>query len=386
MSNEIIEGRLEHFRASFQKLFRTSDTKSFSFESAIAAEHRSKPELIKEVREIVKGGSEPFLLGQEFYKTVNKRLGSIGSRQSESVSKLKHHKKYFNEFYTIIGEALLAEGDIVDIFSDTHHKIMSFHNQDPKFTKLRSTLFHLLTVVLACRTNSTSIFGMVNFFKDVTEYFFGKRLFGFCDHEIKESYIKLNNLVETLYSTMKNTWNWNVKNRLEVQSALWMAFHTESKLIAAVRLENQNQKKISSSMKNFEEQIATIITKTEIDTFTKRRIGQDLLRQDMLTYCKGNCMLTGISNKELLRVSHIKPWKNSNHIERLDVQNCLLLSALWDVAFDRGLVTFEDDGHPKFSSKLKNDSRKELRYKTPILLTTNHKTYLQWHRKHVFKG
>ena len=38
--------------------------------------------------------------------------------------------------------------------------------------------------------------------------------------------------------------------------------------------------------------------------------------------------------------------------ERLDVHNGLLLSALWDAAFDRGLVTFDDEGRPVFSSSL----------------------------------
>lgn len=55
--------------------------------------------------------------------------------------------------------------------------------------------------------------------------------------------------------------------------------------------------------------------------------------------------LTGISDTALLRASHIIPWKDcASDRERLDVHNGLLLSALWDAAFDRGLVTFGDDG------------------------------------------
>jgi hypothetical protein len=37
----------------------------------------------------------------------------------------------------------------------------------------------------------------------------------------------------------------------------------------------------------------------------------------------------------------------------LDVHNGFLLSALWDAAFDRALVTFDDDGNPQFSSALR---------------------------------
>jgi predicted restriction endonuclease len=45
----------------------------------------------------------------------------------------------------------------------------------------------------------------------------------------------------------------------------------------------------------------------------------------------------------------------------LDVYNGLLLSVLWDAAFDRGLVTFDDDGRPVFSANLSEIERAELR-------------------------
>jgi putative restriction endonuclease len=38
--------------------------------------------------------------------------------------------------------------------------------------------------------------------------------------------------------------------------------------------------------------------------------------------------------------------------QRPDVHNGLLLSALWDAAFDRGLVSFADDGTVLASSQL----------------------------------
>jgi len=38
----------------------------------------------------------------------------------------------------------------------------------------------------------------------------------------------------------------------------------------------------------------------------------------------------------LLRASHIVPWAECDDAQRLDVQNGLLLSALWDAALDRG--------------------------------------------------
>ena len=76
------------------------------------------------------------------------------------------------------------------------------------------------------------------------------------------------------------------------------------------------------------------------------RAGQNVLRVHLL-HTREKCALTGIKNSDLLRVSHIKPWARFENI-RLDPNNCLLLSASWDAAFDRGLITFSQEGILKF--------------------------------------
>ena len=80
---------------------------------------------------------------------------------------------------------------------------------------------------------------------------------------------------------------------------------------------------------------------------------------------------------DLVRASHIVPWKDCpGDAERLNVHNGLLLSALWDAAFDRGLVTFDDDGRPEFSPGLSERARTELRSQHSIPLTENHRERL----------
>jgi predicted restriction endonuclease len=66
------------------------------------------------------------------------------------------------------------------------------------------------------------------------------------------------------------------------------------------------------------------------------------------------------------------------------VHNGLLLSALWDAAFDRGLVAFDDDGRPQFSPRLSERARAELRWQSPIPLTDRHRARLAWHRREAF--
>lgn len=64
------------------------------------------------------------------------------------------------------------------------------------------------------------------------------------------------------------------------------------------------------------------------------------------------CRLTGITNPTLLIASHIKPWRLCDSAaERLDGNNGLMLTPDADLLFDRGFVTFEDDGTARVSNR-----------------------------------
>jgi putative restriction endonuclease len=77
-----------------------------------------------------------------------------------------------------------------------------------------------------------------------------------------------------------------------------------------------------------------------------------VFRDALMDYWRGRCPLTGITEPALLRASHIVPWSDCSDEQRLDVHNGLLLSALWDAAFDKGLVSFNDDGTLRVSNSL----------------------------------
>ena len=132
--------------------------------------------------------------------------------------------------------------------------------------------------------------------------------------------------------------------------------------------------------------IAGLPKSTEAERLVLQRVGQDIFRDRLMTYWQGRCPLTGITDPALLRASHIIAWKDcASDAERLNVHNGLLLSALWDAAFDRGLVTFDDDGLPQFSPKLSEAARAELRWHAPIPLTDKHRARLVWHRTEAFE-
>ncbi len=135
-------------------------------------------------------------------------------------------------------------------------------------------------------------------------------------------------------------------------------------------------------LREFEWRIADMPRTTEAERLVVQRIGQDIFRARLMDYWHGRCPLTGISDTALLRASHIIPWGEcESDAERLNVHNGLLLSALWDAAFDRALVTFDDDGTPAFSPGLSAQARSELSWSSPIALTDEHRQRLTCHRE-----
>lgn len=110
--------------------------------------------------------------------------------------------------------------------------------------------------------------------------------------------------------------------------------------------------------------LTTINTNTELSTTEKStlvlaRRGQGLFRDRLLEKYK-KCIVTGIDDKRLLIASHIKPWRNANNMERLSVDNGLLLSVLFDKMFDLGLITFQKNGKLVVSSAVTNNTKSKL--------------------------
>jgi hypothetical protein len=117
------------------------------------------------------------------------------------------------------------------------------------------------------------------------------------------------------------------------------------------------------------------------------RMGQGAFRRKLDQHWSEKCAVTGLAVRELLRASHIKRWMDSDDHQRLDVCNGLLLSAAYDAAFDKGLVTFEDDGAIRISPKLGTDAA-VLAGIDPVArvigLLPGHRTYLAYHRDTYF--
>lgn len=131
----------------------------------------------------------------------------------------------------------------------------------------------------------------------------------------------------------------------------------------------------------------TTLTETERDYVSRSRIGQQKFRNGVIKRFDGACPLTGITNTDLLLASHIKPWNVCNNKERLDPKNGLLLSPLFDRLFDKGLITFSEQGLLVISPVLSEADRSSCSLSGMERLSQHQSSqkYLVYHRDVIFR-
>ena len=128
------------------------------------------------------------------------------------------------------------------------------------------------------------------------------------------------------------------------------------------------------------------VTETERGQLIKARIGQGRFREALLQHWRG-CAITGVDRTDLVRASHIKPWRLSNNEERLNPFNGLLLLPQYDHLFDAGYITFDNDGVLKRSVAIANLEETTLGIEANARLrniTDEHRLFLTFHREHLF--
>jgi putative restriction endonuclease len=92
---------------------------------------------------------------------------------------------------------------------------------------------------------------------------------------------------------------------------------------------------------------------TEVARLIRARRVQSFFRAAVFTSYEGKCAISGLPAGELLVASHIIPWSESIE-RRADPTNGICLNALFDRAFDRGLLTFDETLRVKLSPRLRD--------------------------------
>lgn len=128
---------------------------------------------------------------------------------------------------------------------------------------------------------------------------------------------------------------------------------------------------------------------TEALAHVRRRVGQDVFREALMAYWGSRCAVTGLAVPDLLRASHAKPWAVASASERMDLYNGLLLAVQLDALFDRGLLTFDEQGRGIMSPRLSPQAIQLLGLAGVELqlrwVREDHLPYLLYHRNRVFQ-
>ena len=122
------------------------------------------------------------------------------------------------------------------------------------------------------------------------------------------------------------------------------------------------------------------------DPYLHRLYKSELKEESKNFYEKAICYMEKLDYPSLV-ASHIKPFRNSQPKEQYDKNNGLLLSRGMDALFDKGYISFNDDGSILISNRLSSEVQKHLQ-KYSIdkkLLNEERLKYLKYNREKIFK-
>jgi putative restriction endonuclease len=126
---------------------------------------------------------------------------------------------------------------------------------------------------------------------------------------------------------------------------------------------------------------------TQRQALVQARRGQGKFKE-RVRQLEHSCRITKVDNQTHLIASHCKPWRDSEDDERLDGENGLLLTPSMDHLFDRGFISFEDNGDLIVSPVADEKSLHRMGVpSTPQNVggfSQGQRHYLEYHRKSVF--
>lgn len=148
----------------------------------------------------------------------------------------------------------------------------------------------------------------------------------------------------------------------------------------------QINEKEMNFIKNIEMNLKNIESPNEKEVIIKQRLTQGLFRKKLIKReCK--CKICNIKDENFLVASHIKPWVEANNYEKVDENNGFLFCPNHDKLFDKGYISFQDNGKLIISDKLNKENIELLGLNTEIKVKIDEdvKKYLEFHREVCLK-
>jgi len=197
--------------------------------------------------------------------------------------------------------------------------------------------------------------------------------------ELKEA-IDINNIVDDLMPMMD--YKYAPLNKIGNGNTGYLFPLTDA--VSTYLLNLMEDDNVDIVAKELEDIYRLDIPETEKERLVKSRVGQGEFRKSLMDKWDSKCAVTGLNMPTMLIASHSKAWKVSNNRERLDGNNGLLLSPSYDSAFDKGYISFDEEGCIIFSPALSREQKIALSFddtdKIQKLLNSEQKSYLTYHR------
>ena len=186
------------------------------------------------------------------------------------------------------------------------------------------------------------------------------------------------------------------KNVSNADRALWLEFEENSESVAVEAEEIFERLAGQDVAGSHYEEIEWRIPEgpTEVERMVRTRKVQRFFRAAVMANYNYTCAISGIAVPALVRAGHIIPW-SVDEKRRADPRNGIALHILYEVAFNRGLLSFDTDLRVLVSSVLKIDKPSPLHSSTlldiegltlrlPDRFRPDEATFA-FHREHVFQ-
>jgi len=187
-----------------------------------------------------------------------------------------------------------------------------------------------------------------------------------------------------------------LRNASAADREVFEQFETDWESLAAESEAARERIGVSDAVEQAEESAADLAARagdTETLRTVRARRVQSLFRRTVLASYDFACAISGINVPQLLLASHIIPWAHEES-RRVDPRNGLALSALHDRAFDRGLITVDENLRVVVSGKLRVGNPTEI-HRVALLAIEGRKlrlptryapdpAALAYHREHIF--
>lgn len=138
---------------------------------------------------------------------------------------------------------------------------------------------------------------------------------------------------------------------------IWLEFHADWETLA-VESELLLNSRLQEETVNNQDLLATYQGETTAERTTTVRLAQGFFRKTVLASYESQCCVTGLTIPSLLVASHILPWSDFPE-HRVNPCNGLCLNNLFDKAFDRGLIAFDEDQRLMLSREITSRSMDE---------------------------